>query len=264
MILSKRGFMIAIPIWAVMVAYIWFVPLHNLLNMPETVLTDSELIPYTNFNNKTIAVYPIFTGYAYSKNGFYSYYNHTCDTQCLTVTISRNGSNYEKLTTDIESVYWIHPQTETSNSAYHMLTKLNYHWITDIDIDKNPKILDRYNKVILLHNEYVTEKEYSAIKHKQTIYLYPNALYAEIKVNYASNTMTLMKGHSYKGINNAFNSGTTNKGEHDYKCKTKFWHKVQNGIMLSCYPELDILTDKQLLQMIQVWPNTESFNSTSK
>lgn len=244
--------------------FIWFVPLHNILNMPEGMLSDSELIPYTNFNNGTIVVFPIFTEYAYSKHGFYEYYNKTCDQSCLTVTISRNGSNYEKLTTDIGSVYWIHPQEETSNSAYHMLTKLNYHFITDIDIDKNPKILDKYNRIILLHNEYVTKTEYNALKQKPyVLYLYPNSLYGQVNVNYVSKTMTLTKGHGYMGIDNAFNSGTTTKGEYDYNCKTKFWSNLQNGIILSCYPELDILTDKQLLGTIQAWPNDTSFNSTN-
>lgn len=244
-------------------AYIWFVPLHNILSMPEPMLTDSELRPYTNFDNHTIVVYPILTGYAYSKHGFYEYYNKTCDTSCLTVTISRNGSDYTKLVTDIGSVYWIHPQEETSNSAYHMLSKLNYHWITDIDIDKNPKILTKYDKIILLHNEYVTKTEYQALKDKKILYLYPNSLYAQVDVNYDTNTMTLIKGHSYMGIDNAFNSGTTTKGEYDYNCKTKSWSKLQNGIILSCYPELDILTDKQLLHIIQAWPIDTSFNSTN-
>lgn len=243
-------------------AYIWFVPLHNILNMPEGMLTDSELIPYTNFDNHTIVVYPILTGYAYSKHGFYEYYNHTCGTECLNVTISRNGSNYEELKTDVGSTYWIRPQEETSNSAYHMLSKLNYHFITDIDIDKNPRILDKYSKVILLHNEYVTQKEFDALKTKQVLYLYPNALYGQVNVNYHSKTMVLVKGHGYQNITNAFDSGTTTKGEYDFNCKTKFWYQLKNGIELSCYPELDILTDKQLLGTIQTWPNDTSFNNT--
>lgn len=232
--------------------------------MPPDMLTESELRPYTNFDNKTVVVFPILTEYAYSKHGFYEYYNKTCGTSCLTVTISRNGSNYEKLKTDVNSVYWVHPQEETSESAFNILTQLNYHWITDIDIDKNPTILNKYTKVILLHNEYVTENEYQALKQKPyVLYLYPNALYAEVKINYQDKTMTLLKGHGYDNINNAFGSGTHSGGEYQLHCKNKFWYKLQNGIEFSCYPELDILTDTNLLGTIQAWPQTASFNSTN-
>lgn len=262
MLLNRRQLAVAIPIWAVMGAYLWFVPIHNLLTMPPDVLSGPDLWQFTNFDNKTIVVFPIFTEYAYTKHGFYEYYNKTCDSSCLTVTMSRNGSNYQKLTTDIGSTYWILPQEETSNTAFIMLTELNYHWITDIDIDKNPSILNKYNKIILLHNEYVTQKEYDALKNKQVLYVYPNALYAEVKTDYKTNTMSLVKGHGYQGIQNAFGSGTHSAGEYNLNCKNPTWYKLQNGIEFSCYPELDMLTDKSLLKTIQEWPVTTPFNST--
>lgn len=263
MLLNKKQLTIAIPCWIILGAFAYFYPIHNLMNMPPDMLSDNQLRQYTIFDNKTIVVYPIFTQYAYVKNGFYEYYNKTCDKRCLTVPIFTNGSNYELLKTDVGASYWIHPQIETSNTAWHVLTMLNYHWITDIDIDKNPKILDRYTKVILLHNEYVTKSEFNALKNKQVLYLYPNALYAEVNVDYHSNTMNLVKGHGYQNITNAFNSGTHSQGEYELKCKNQFWYKLQNGIEYSCYPELDLMQNEKLLSTISLWPNDTSFNNTT-
>jgi hypothetical protein len=263
-LLNKRQLMVALPIWACMGLFLWFVPIHNLLNMPPDVLSDREFFLFTNFDNHTVVVYPILTEYAYSKHGFYDYYKKTCDQSCLTVTISRNGSNYVKLKTDVGSIYWIHPQEETSNTGFVILSKLNYHFITDIDIDKNPKILDSYSKIILLHNEYVTSKEYQALSQKShVLYLYANAVYAQVDLNYTSHTMKLVKGHTYQGISNAFNSGTHSQGEHSLNCKNALWYKLSNGLEYSCYPELELLTDKQLLENIREFPITTGFNTTT-
>jgi hypothetical protein len=52
-----------------------------------------------------------------------------------------------------------------------------------------------HDRVIVLPNEYVTKKEFDAIaSHPDMIFLYPNALYAEVKTDYASNTITLVRG----------------------------------------------------------------------
>ena len=67
-----------------------------------------------------------------------------------------------------------------------------------MSIDKNPDMLKKYDKVIMLHNEYVTRNMFDAItNHPNVIYLYPNALYAEIEVDYENNLMTLIRGHGY-------------------------------------------------------------------
>ena len=84
---------------------------------------------------------------------------------------------------------------------------LGYPYITDIDIDQNPDILKKYEKIILLHNEYVTMKEFTAItEHQKVVYLYPNALYAKINANYENNTIELIRGHNYpsEDITNGF------------------------------------------------------------
>ena len=105
-----------------------------------------------------------------------------CDQKCLTVTIPKiyNGSFV------------------SSGEADDVLIREHYAHVTDADIDKDPTILEKYDKVIVLHNEYVTKREFNAITHHpHVIYLYPNALFAQVKVDYNKNTITLVRGHWY-------------------------------------------------------------------
>lgn len=137
-------------------------------------------------------VVPIFTSTAYWEPGFYTHYRGNCDTSCLTkkIVFERPGG------------------FSASQNAVNVLKLLGYDSITDLDIDENPQILKQYDKIIVLHNEYVTKKEFDAItNHPKVIYLYANALYAEVKVNYENDTITLIKGHGYPSpdILNAFN-----------------------------------------------------------
>jgi hypothetical protein len=126
----------------------------------------SNLYDLLKNEENSVVIYPIFTQSAYSKNGFYSYYHKLCDEKCLEVQIQPiKDGNFN-----------------SSDISYQILKILGYPIITDVDVDKNPTILDSYDKVILLHNEYVTKKEFDAItSHPNVIYLYPNALYAEVQ-----------------------------------------------------------------------------------
>ena len=73
------------------------------------------------------------------------------------------------------------PLFTSSANGLQVLNLLDYDIITDISIHQNPEILSTYEKIILLHNEYVTSIEFDAIiSHPNVIYLYPNALYAEV------------------------------------------------------------------------------------
>jgi len=142
-----------------------------------------------NIDEKTIVIYPIFTAVAYNEPGFYNYYKGECDSECLTLPIKPI----------------LRP--EIGGNGAQILKLLDYKFLSDVDIDKNPEILENFNKVILLHNEYVTQREFDAItSHPNVIYLYPNALYVEIEANYDQNTITLIRGHAYpeKHIDNGF------------------------------------------------------------
>jgi hypothetical protein len=174
--------------------------------------------------DRVVFVYPIFTQAAYSPGGFYDYYNKRCDSDCLTVKIpNKVAGGYP-----------------SSIASAYALKLLNYSHLTDIDIDKNPDILKKYEWVILLHNEYVTKKEFDAItSHPHIIYLYPNALYAEVNANYDTNTITLIRGHGFPtaNISNGFDWKYDNsKFEYDTKCKNWSYTEISNGIMLNCYP----------------------------
>ena len=193
-----------------------------------------------NSPQNTVVVYPTFTEAAYAKNGFYDYYNENCDIFCLTVPILNDFSG----------------EYSSSRAAYQTLKLLGYSSINDIDIEQNPSMLKKYDKVIMLHSEYVTRGMFDAItSHPNVIFLYPNALYAEIEVNYIDNTQTLIIGHGYPDpeITNGFDweFDNTYPFEYDNSCENWEFYKILNGIMLNCYPEYIIFKDKELLKAIK-------------
>ena len=187
----------------------------------------------------SVVILPIFTSAAYYEPGFYTYYRGECDTKCLTKKIEY-GKPYGY---------------SASSNTLKVLKSLGYKEITDIDVDKNPEILSKYNKVIVLHNEYVTQKEFDAItKHPHVLYLHPNALYAKISVNYQNDTITLVRGHNYpnKEIRNGFDWKFDNsKFEYDALCSNWKFTEIKNGKMLNCYPQNIIFSDYNLLKAIK-------------
>jgi hypothetical protein len=197
----------------------------------------SELIDKLKPNPGTVVIYPTFTSAAYKDFGFYDYYAGTCDESCIT-----------DISFDVPEFLYT-----SSGTSAQILYLLGYEFLTDIDVDKNPNILENYDTVILLHNEYVTKKMFDAISgHSNLIFLFPNALYAEIAVNHDDNTMTLIRGHNYpqNEIKNGF----------DYEIETKFHHyeydaecldwkfiKIKNGFHLNCYPDSIIIYNLDIL-----------------
>jgi hypothetical protein len=101
----------------------------------------------------------------------------------------------------------------------------------------------------------VTQREFDAItKHPQVLYLYPNALYAKVSINYWYNTVTLVRGHGYPNSTIANGFGwkfDISKLEYDRDCENWNFHKIYNGIMLNCYPEGRLDFDIGLLQAIK-------------
>ena len=196
-----------------------------------------ELMP--NKTEKIVFIVPIFTELAYSKSGFYDYYQNQCDESCLTVPIKTN----------------IPLNFHSSENAANTLRLLNYEYITDIEIEKNPNILNDYDKVIVLHNEYVSQTQFDAItSHPKVIYLYPNALYGKINVDFDNNTISLLRGHGYpEGVDNGFNweYDNTRPFEFDTVCENWKFDEIPNGIMLNCYPENIIYRDIELLKTIK-------------
>lgn len=204
-------------------------------------LTDDDIKTYKNTDLKAIFIYPIFTENAYKNGGFYDYFNKTCDS-CKTVSLRP---------------LMINATYTTGLHAFEYLTQLHYPFITDMTVDKHPEILNDYDKIILLHNEYMTKNEFNALKnHKNVIYLYPNSMYTEVSVDYAKLTMSLVRGHGYAGVQgNGFDYVTSSKHEYDLNCKDYKWIERPNGIQPSCWPEFLIQSDRNLLQIIKDYPN---------
>jgi len=142
-------------------------------------------------------------------------------------------------------------QYTSSGQAHQALSLLGYNSLTDVDIDKNPDILQQFDKVIILHNEYVTRTMFDAItSHPNVLYLYPNALYAEIEVNYIDGTITLIRGHDYPPedpVSNGFDweFDNTHPYEYDSLCLDMEFYKIENGWMTTCYPENVFVTNTE-------------------
>ena len=199
-----------------------------------------EQLGWNSGLQKTVVVVPIFTKTAYGYSGFYDYYTNQCDTRCIN---------------SIPIQYELPMGYTSSTNAIKVLSALDYPMITDIEIEKDPNILKKFDKVILLHNEYVTQKEFEAItNHPKVLYLYPNSLYAKIEYNYQNNTITLIRGHGYPNsdIKNGFDWKFDNSQlEYDFNCQEWKFYEIENGAMLNCYPESRIIKDKDLLMAIK-------------
>ena len=189
---------------------------------------------------KAAVVYPYFTSVAYHEPGFYTYFRGDCDTSCI---FNLPFSQAELLYT-------------SSGIGHQALTLLGYTAINDIDIDRNPGILQQFDKVVMLHNEYVTRTMFDAItSHPNVVYLYPNALYAEIEVDYIEQTMTLIRGHNYPEpeILNGFDweFDNTHPYEYDSECKEMKFYPITNGWMTNCYPENVFLRGEQAVGLLK-------------
>jgi len=189
---------------------------------------------------KPLVIIPTFTSSAYAPFGFYDYYNEKCGEQCLTTKIvSEDKLDY----------------TSSANGV-KILNLLGYDSITDLELHKNPNILNNYKKIIVLHNEYVSKIMFDALTlHKNVVFLYPNALYAEIEIDIPNNQITLIRGHGYpeSTIVNGFNweNENTHPYEYDKECNNFEFYKISNGFMLNCYPEQAIWQNSSLLKALK-------------
>jgi len=199
-----------------------------------------------NDPQKTAVVYPYFTYVAYNEPGFYTYYRGDCDSCTTTKFVPSSLLNNEYV---------------TSGLGHQALTLLGYTSISDKEIDMDPSILQQFDKVIMLHNEYVTRTIFDAItNHPKVFYLYPNALYAEIEVDYIDETITLIRGHNYPEpeIINGFDweFDNTHPYEYDSLCLELEIYQIENGRMTNCYPEnLFLQNTGQLFNLLKFIKN---------
>ena len=214
-------------------------------------IDESNMTIYDDLKNnkKSAVVFPIFTAAAYSEPGFYTFYRGDCDQEFHGVLFRDDDC----LTVKLEEEY--SPLFTSSANGVQVLNLLNYEIITDITIHQNPEILLEYEKIILLHNEYVTSTQFDAItSHPNVIYLYPNALYAEIDFDEDLWEISLIRGHNYPDplIRNGFDWKFDNSlEEYDVTCEDMKFSKIDNGWMLNCYPENILHKSKELLKQIR-------------
>ena len=214
-------------------------------------LDESNMTIYDELKNnkKSVVVFPIFTAAAYSEPGFYTFYRGDCDQEFHGVLFRDDDC----LTVKLEEEY--SPLFTSSANGVQVLNLLDYEIITDITIHQNPEILLEYEKIILLHNEYVTSIQFDAItSHPNVIYLYPNALYAEIDFDEELWEISLIRGHNYPDplIRNGFDWKFDNSlEEYDVTCKDMKFSKIDNGWMLNCYPENILHKSQELLKQIR-------------
>ena len=214
-------------------------------------LDESNMTIYDDLKNnkKSAVVFPIFTAAAYSEPGFYTFYRGDCDQEFHGVLFRDDDC----LTVKLEEEY--SPLFTSSANGVQVLNLLDYEIITDITIHQKPEILFQYEKIILLHNEYVTSTQFNAItSHPNVIYLYPNALYAEIDFDEELWEISLIRGHNYPDplIRNGFDWKFDNSPqEYDVTCNDMKFSKIDNGWMLNCYPENVLHKSKELLKQIR-------------
>jgi hypothetical protein len=159
-----------------------------------------------NFDNTNIAlVDPTFTNAAYD-NSFYIFFNLYNNN-----SFYQNTTKYLNLFTskiDKESMPGFR-ELSLKNHISNLLPNANVTIISDIDVhngyifDNNTIKSNKYDTIILGHQEYVTQEEYDHIRQYVAnggilILPYSNIFYAEIKYNPKDDTVTLVKGHSWE------------------------------------------------------------------
>jgi len=233
----------------VMISLIWIIQSNdsNAIQTHNDQYFSSSIIPEARFFDQyaelsappnSVVVYPILTQSAYSWKGIHDFYVGYCD-DCTSISIDKS---YD-------------PIYSVGGNAFRVLEFLGYDVIDDIDIDKNPKILQQYDSVILLHNEFATMNQYEAImSHNNVIYLYPGSLRSVVSVDYDANMLTLTRGPGYptNNVDNGFDWAFDNfEYFSDTTCNEWGFSEINNGFMLNCYPEYAILAESKILEKIK-------------
>jgi hypothetical protein len=178
-----------------------YFPLKNINNR-----SSDNYLSSNNFDNISIAlVDPTFTNTAYD-NSFYIFYNLYNNN-----SFYHNHTKYLNLLTgkiDKESM----PGFRTlylQNHISKLMLNANVTIISDVDVhnknifDGNTNRSNKYDVIILEHQEYVTQEEYNNLRQFVAnggilILPYSNIFYAEIKYDPKDDTIVLVKGHSWE------------------------------------------------------------------
>ena len=205
---------------------------YGLSQMPETRYF--EQYAQLSAPENSVVIYPILTQSAYAWGGIHDFYIGRCDV----CNIAKIDEYYD-------------PIFSVGAKSFRILEFLGYDVLDDAEIDANSDILKKYDSVILLHNEFVTENEFLAINsHPNVIHLYPGTLNSKVKINYLENSMILERGPGYPqvDIKNGFDWEYDNSDIFDdTTCENWKFNKIDNGYMLNCNPEFLIQNNDDFL-----------------
>ena len=163
-------------------------------------------ISLNNFDGIRIAlVDPTFTNAAYDNSFyiFYNLYNNFSFYQTTTKYLNLLTSKIDK--DSMPSYTELYLQNHISN----LMPSANVTIISDLDVhngnifNDNTITSNKYDVLILEHQEYVTQEEYDYLRQFVAnggilILPYSNIFYAEIKYNPKDDTIVLVKGHSWE------------------------------------------------------------------
>jgi N,N-dimethylformamidase beta subunit-like, C-terminal len=181
-------------------------PVNIYLNSSKSIQKDTGLQGMTvvsTKNPKRIAlVQNTFTDAAYN-NALYLFYNIKHDTtsnitkytNLLSSKVTKQYAILPVFEPIVDHLKWLTPQ-----SSITILTDQDVHDTSSLFMD-NGTI--KYDAILLGHNEYVSQLEYSNLRQYVAsggvlILLDGNVLYAEVKYDKKNQTITLVKGHKWQ------------------------------------------------------------------
>jgi hypothetical protein len=224
------SFIIIIFVFAVTIIVV--IVLYTLNNIPKF---NGEFVKVLNI----ALIKPTFTGAAYHKS-FYNFYfiysslpsharkNITSDLNMLSSDITNQTTG----SSSAFSIDYLTQHLKTSNSNIHVLTDADADSVHSLFFNNGT---NKYDVIILGHQEYVTQQEYDNLKHFVSnggtlVLMDGNVFIAEVKYDRDAHTITLVKGHGW-----AFNgkSAWRSVGER-WKNETSQWIG-SNSFCFSCY-----------------------------
>jgi hypothetical protein len=173
-----------------------------------------------------------FTGAAYRDQGFYDFYKKhrdeikkgkdvTSDLNLLTPKIPNYSPQYD---VSILEDFPTHLRQLFPNANVSILSDINVHEGEIFNVKDKNTSNNAYDILILGHQEYVTQQEYSNLKTfvangGTLIILTGNVFFTEVKYNKENNSITLVNGHGFQ-----FDGKTARKGvDERWEEETKAW-----------------------------------------
>jgi hypothetical protein len=201
---------------------------NSTLTKDPSFVMDTNAHSHLKSNNINIAfIKPSFTAAAYDHSfyDFYTIYKDTPAKHNVTTNLNLLTSKVTTQTTDSSSSAFA--MSYLSKNIQSLIPKSNIFFLTDADVDAGnifTKNKDKFDILILGHQEYVTQKEYDNLKQfvasgGTMVLLDGNIFYAEVKYDRSTHNLTLVKGHAW-----AFNGRSAWKSiDERWKTETAQW-----------------------------------------